>query len=88
LIVTVWPSIVKVPLRAAPVFVDTLKVTVPLPLPLAPAVTETQLRVLVVVHAHPLAALTVTDVPVAPAAGTETDAGLIVTEQVAAVAAA
>lgn len=78
----------KVPVRAVPVFADTLKVTVPLPLPLAPAVTETQLRLLVVVHAHPFAAVTVTDVPVAPVAGTENDAVLIVTEQDAAVAAA
>lgn len=76
----------KVPFRAVPVFAATLKVTVPLPVPLAPAVTETQLRLLVVVHAHPFAAVTVTDVPVVPAAGTENDAVLIVTEQDVAVA--
>ena len=42
--VNVWPAMVSVPVRAAPVLAATLNATVPGPLPLAPLVTVIQLR--------------------------------------------
>ena len=43
--VTVWPAMVRVPVRAAPVLAATVKFTVPLPLPEAPLVTVIQVAV-------------------------------------------
>ena len=59
--VKVWPAIVSVPLRAAPVFAATEKLTVPLPFPDAPEVTVIQLSALTAVHAQPVSAVTETD---------------------------
>lgn len=68
--VNVWPATVIVPVRAAPVFAATLKVTLPLPLPVAPAVIAIHEALLVAVHPQPLPAVTATVLPVAPVAGT------------------
>jgi hypothetical protein len=51
--VNVLPAIVSVPVRALPVFFDTLKVTVPLPLPEAPVSTVIQESFDVAVQAQP-----------------------------------
>ena len=56
--VNVWPAMVSVPVRAAPVLAATLNATVPGPLPLAPLVTVIQVVLLTPVHAHPVAAVT------------------------------
>ena len=52
---------VKVPLRAAPVFADACQLTVPLPLPLLPEVIVSQLVALLdAVQAQPAVVVTVT----------------------------
>jgi hypothetical protein len=48
--VTVFPATVKVPVRAAPVFAATTKLTPPMPEPLAPLVIVTQATLLTAVH--------------------------------------
>jgi len=66
-IVNVWPAIVIVPVRGAPVaFAWTVNSTVSLPDPLAPFVTVTQAALVAAVHAQPAPAVTVT-VPDPPA---------------------
>jgi hypothetical protein len=68
--VNVCPATVSVPVRAAPVFADALKATVPLPVPDAPAVTVIQSGLFeAAVHAQPAPAVTVID-PVPPAGST------------------
>ena len=62
----VWPPIVSVPVRAAPVFAATLNSTDPLPLPFAPEVMVIHEALLDAVHPQPLLAVTVTGFP-APA---------------------
>ena len=63
----VFPPIVTVPLRAAPVFGATTKLTDPLPVPLAPAVMLIHDAFGTAVHAHPAVAVTAT-IPEPPAA--------------------
>lgn len=76
--VNVWPPIVAVPARAAPVLAAAFNVTVPFPLPLEPAVTVSHAALLVVVHPQPVAVDTATLIPVAPDAGTDWLVGLMV----------
>ncbi|MCU1386108.1 MAG: hypothetical protein JWL71_4805 [Acidobacteria bacterium] len=60
--VKVWPPIVSVPARAAPVFAATLKLTVPLPVPDAPPVTVSHPALALAVHVQlPAEAVTATD---------------------------
>jgi hypothetical protein len=59
--VNVVPAIVSVPLRAAPVFCATLKLTVPLPLPLAPLVTLIHVALDAAVQVQLVPAVTVTE---------------------------
>jgi hypothetical protein len=67
--VNVWPPIVSVPVRAAPVFAAALNVTDPLPVPAAPAVIVIHVALLVAVHAHAACVVTAT-FPVPPPAAT------------------
>jgi hypothetical protein len=60
LTVKVWPAIVMVPLRAAPVFAAMLRPTEPLPVPDAPDVTVIHGAALAAVHAHPVVVVTAT----------------------------
>jgi hypothetical protein len=69
--VTIWPAIVKVPLRAPPVFAEAVNPTAPSPLPLAPDVTVSQRALLTAVQVHPSAASTAIGVPAPPAANTD-----------------
>src|SRR5262245_48055179 len=71
LTVTVWPAIASVPERAAPLFADTVIVTVPLPLPLPPDAIEIHEALLAAVHVHVPALVTATDVPEEPPAAME-----------------
>ena len=75
---------VKVPLRAGPLFEATENVTLPLPLPLAGDVTVIHDALLVAVHPHPPEAVTVTEVFVEPAAAVENVVGLTPDEHAAA----
>jgi hypothetical protein len=60
--VNVWPAMVSVPLRAAPVFAATAKATVPFPVPGVPLLTVSHGAFAVAVHAHvPLDAVTATE---------------------------
>jgi hypothetical protein len=68
--VKVLPAIVSVPLRAAPVFCTTLKLTVPLPVPLPPLVTVIHGALDAAVHVQLVPAVTVTE-SVPPAAAAE-----------------
>jgi hypothetical protein len=68
--VKVWPAIVNVPVRAAPVLAATVKAIDPLPRPAAPEVTVIHATLLVAVHAHPPAAVIATGVPAPPVAAT------------------
>jgi hypothetical protein len=70
--VNVWPAMVMVPERAAPVFAATLYATVPLPVLLVPDVIVIHEALLDAVQAHVDPALTATE-PVPPAA----DAGAV-----------
>ena len=72
----VWPAIVAVPLRIAPVFAATLKVTDPLPVPDAPLDTVIQETLLAAVHEHQLAVETAI-VAVPPVAANDCDTGEI-----------
>ena len=74
--VTVWPAMVRVPERAAPVLAAALNATEPFPLPLAPEVTVSHAALLLAVQAQPVPLDTVT-VPVPPAAAIEALLGLI-----------
>ena len=76
LTVNVWPAMVIVPVRAAPVLAATVKATVPLPLPLAPLVTVSHDAVLAAVHAQPVGLVTDT-LAAWPAATALVDPGLI-----------
>jgi hypothetical protein len=58
--VKVWPAIVTVPVRSAPVFAVRLRRTDPFPVPVAPDVTVMNAALLVAVHAQPAPAVTVT----------------------------
>jgi hypothetical protein len=68
--VNVWPAIVSVPLRAAPLFVATAKLTVPFPLPDAAPLIEIHEAFDAAVHAQPLPAVTATE-PLPPLASTD-----------------
>ena len=76
LTVKVWPPMVSVALRPAPVLAATENATVPLPVPLAPDVIVIHGALLVAVHAHPLVAVTVTE-PVPPPTAMSADEGAI-----------
>lgn len=56
----VWPAMVMVPVRWAPVLPATTTVTAPLPVPVAPDVTISQLTLLAAFHAHALVVVTAT----------------------------
>lgn len=58
-IVNVWPAMVTVPLRAAPVLASAFMVTVPLPAPVEPDATEIQGALLTAVQLQRAAAVTV-----------------------------
>ena len=75
----VWPAIVTVPVRDAPVFAAALTVTVPLPEPELAPLNVSQLACLVDVHAQPVPAVTLTGLVDAPAP-IETDPGWIANE--------
>jgi hypothetical protein len=69
--VNVWPAMVIVSVRAAPVFAATVKLTDPVPIPVAPAVIVIHDgALLTAVHAHPAGAETLTN-PVPPTSDTE-----------------
>lgn len=72
--VTVCPAIVSVPLRASPVFADTVNPTVAPPVPDAPLVIEIQLAFDTAVHAHAASVVTVAE-PGPPTSGNCCDAG-------------
>ena len=66
--VTVWPAMVKVPVRGdVPVFAAMENATLPLPLPLAPEVMSSQASLLVAVQAQ-AAAVVMLLLPVPPGA--------------------
>ena len=66
--VKVWPAMVMVPVRAAPVFAATVKLTDPGPVPLAPAVIVIHDgALLTAVHAHVAPVVTAIAVPAPPA---------------------
>lgn len=76
--VNVWPAMVSVPLRAAPVFAATVNATLPAPVPDAPLVTDSQGAFDPAVHAHdPADGVTATD-PVPPVSATFCVVGAIV----------
>jgi hypothetical protein len=77
-IVTVCPATVSVPVRAAPVFASTEKVTVPAPVPLAPVTIVIQLTLAVAVHEHPDDVVTEIGEPAPPAAPTDALGGATV----------
>ena len=58
--VKVWPAIMSVPVRAAPVFAATAYRTVPSPAPLAPDDTVIHSALLAAVHEHAEAVVTST----------------------------
>jgi hypothetical protein len=77
--VNVLPPIVTVPVRdVVAAFAAMSKMTEPLPFPFAPEVRVIHPALLVAVQAQPVAAVTVTVVPVVPAAATFADADEIV----------
>jgi len=79
--VNVWPAIVRVPLRAAPVLAAVLNATVPLPVPEAPLVIASHGTLAVALQAHDAAdAVTAVD-PVPPPSDTDCDAGAMVNVQ-------
>lgn len=63
-----FPAIVIVPVRAAPVFAAAVKVTDPLPLPEAPLVMLSHDALLEAVQAHPAGAVTPMAMPSPPVA--------------------
>src|SRR5687767_11173319 len=58
--VKVWPAMVMVPVRWAPVLPATTTLTAPLPVPVAPDITISQLTLLAAFHAHALVVVTAT----------------------------
>ncbi len=66
--VKVWPAMVIVPLRWAPVLAATATLTLPLPVPVAPLLTVSHVALLVALQAQVLPAVTATLVA-SPAAG-------------------
>jgi hypothetical protein len=64
--VNVWPPIVSVPVRCAPVLAAAAYVTVPPPVPPAPPVTVSHDALLAAVHAHAAAVVTAIAVPAPP----------------------
>ena len=64
--VYVWPAIVAVPVRCAPVFAATVTPTAPLPEPVAPEVIVIHGALLAAVHVQPAVVVTMT-VPDDPA---------------------
>lgn len=72
----VWPAIVSVPLRAAPLLDAMLNDTDPLPLPDAPLETVIHGAFDVAVHAHPLVVVTIVE-PLPPVESTDWFAGAI-----------
>jgi len=81
--VKVWPPIVMVPVRKAPVLALTLNVTDPLPVPLAPDVMVIQSALDVATQPHPAPAVTVTVPLVAADVVRFTETGEIATVQAA-----
>jgi len=81
--VKVWPPIVMVPVRRAPVLALTLNVTDPLPVPLAPDVMVIQSALDVATQPHPVPAVTVTVPLVAADVVRFTETGEIATVQAA-----
>jgi len=77
LTVNVWPAIVNVPVRAAPVFAAALIVTMPLPMPVGLSVTESQPTLVAAVQEQAESASTAT-VLVPPPVGTLVTVGWIV----------
>ena len=75
--VNVWPAIVSVPLRAAPVLAVTLNSTDPLPLPIAPDVRLIHDALVAAVHPHPLLVDTATGLPAPAVAATDWLVGVI-----------
>jgi hypothetical protein len=75
--VNIWPAMVTVPLRTAPVFAAAESPTAPFPLPPAPDMTVSHDTLLVAVHAHAGAAVTVTELMAPPPAATGWLVGLI-----------
>ena len=59
--VTVWPAIVSVALRAAPVLALAINITVPEPVAPAPLVTVRNVALLTAVHAHVSTVVTTTE---------------------------
>lgn len=84
--VTVWPATLMVPLRAAPPFAATLKVTTPEPLEVGGDTRVIQGAALVVAQLHPADAVTLIDKLLAPPAGAVTVEELSVNAQVGAAA--
>ena len=77
--VKVWPAMVIVPIRAAPVLAATVKLTDPVPVPLAPAVIVIHDgALLTAVHAHVPPVVTVIAVPAPPASTIDSLVGAIV----------
>lgn len=74
--VNVWLPIVSAPVRCAPVFAATEKLTDPLPVPAAPEVTVSQSRFEAAVHPH-VSPVEIVTVPPPPAAPTIWPAGEI-----------
>jgi hypothetical protein len=74
MIVNVWPPIVTVPVRAAPVFVATDSATVPLPVPEPPLVIVIHETFGVAVHAQAGPVVTIVEAG-PPPAGTDCDDG-------------
>jgi hypothetical protein len=74
--VNVWPAIVSVPVRAAPVLAAAVMLTVPLPVPEPPDVTVIQLTFGTAVHEQPALVVTALE-PDQPLAGTVWLAGAI-----------
>lgn len=73
--VNVWPAMVRVPLRGAPVaFASTVNCTVPDPAPFEPAVIVIHGTLLTAVHAHESDAVTATE-PDPPPTATGCPAG-------------
>ena len=64
--VNVWPAIVSVPVRSAPVFAAIVKLTGPLPVPPGPDVIVNHPALLPALHAQPAVVVTVTVVPAPP----------------------
>jgi hypothetical protein len=75
--VNVWPAMVIVPVRAAPVFAATVKLTDPGPVPAAPAVIVIHDALLTAVHAQVPPAVTAIAVPAPPAASIDSLVGAI-----------